>query len=119
MAEPGFVTVRPGSGLIMMPPVSVCHQCRRSDSGRPDVLVIPHPCLGVDRLADAAEQAQRRQVVLGRSSSPHFMHARIAVGAVYIVVTRYFSTSAHQRSLPGVSGVPSYISEVAPLASGP
>ena len=26
VAEPGFVVVKPGSGLIMIPPVSVCHQ---------------------------------------------------------------------------------------------
>jgi hypothetical protein len=26
MAEPGLVAVTPGSGEIMMPPVSVCHQ---------------------------------------------------------------------------------------------
>ena len=30
------------------------------------VLAVPHPRLGVDRLADRAEQAQRRQVVAGR-----------------------------------------------------
>ena len=26
VAEPGLVGVAPGSGVIMMPPVSVCHQ---------------------------------------------------------------------------------------------
>ena len=26
MAAPGLVAVTPGSGVIMMPPVSVCHQ---------------------------------------------------------------------------------------------
>ena len=26
VAEPGFSAVAPGSGVIMMPPVSVCHQ---------------------------------------------------------------------------------------------
>ncbi len=52
-------------------------------------------------------------------SSPHFMKVRIAVGAVYRIETRYFSTSSHQRPLCGVSGVPSYISDVARLASGP
>jgi hypothetical protein len=25
VAEPGFVAIAPGSGAIMMPPVSVCH----------------------------------------------------------------------------------------------
>ena len=31
-----------------------------------DLLVIPHPRFGVDRLADGAQQTQTRQVVLGR-----------------------------------------------------
>ena len=35
------------------------------------------------------------------------------------MVTPYFSTSSQKRSRPGVSGVPSYMTEVAPLASGP
>ena len=35
------------------------------------------------------------------------------------MLTRYFSISSHQRPLCGVSGVPSYMTLVAPLASGP
>ena len=52
-------------------------------------------------------------------SEPHFMKVRIAVGAQYKIVTRYFSMISHQRPLCGVSGVPSYITDVAPFASGP
>ncbi|GAA2932672.1 hypothetical protein GCM10020221_30600 [Streptomyces thioluteus] len=73
----------PGSGLIMMPPVSVCHQV--STTGvrfRADVLAVPDPCLGVDGLADGAEDAQAGEVVPGRDVVAHFMAARIAVGAV-------------------------------------
>ena len=48
-----------------------------------DVFVVPHPRFGVDRLADRSEQAQSCS---GRGcaghSVPHFMNARIAVGAV-------------------------------------
>ena len=50
--------VTPGSGLIMIEPVSVCHQV--STTGRPvaaDVLAVPDPGLGVDRLADATRAA--------------------------------------------------------------
>ena len=43
----------------------------------------------------------------------------MAVGAQYSTVTPYFSIVAHQRSLSGKSGVPSYITQVAPLPSGP
>ena len=58
---------RPASGAIMIMPVSVCHQV--STIGQrfaADDLVIPHPGLGVDRLADRAQQTQARQVVLAR-----------------------------------------------------
>ena len=64
IAEPGFVAVTPGSGEIMMAPVSVCHQVSTigqrlaADDG-----AVPHPRLGVDGLAHRAEQAQARQVV--------------------------------------------------------
>jgi hypothetical protein len=47
-----------------------------------DVLAVPHPRLGVDRLADRAEDPQRGQVELRRDLAPHFMKVRIAVGAV-------------------------------------
>jgi hypothetical protein len=47
-----------------------------------DVAVVPHPRLGVDGLADGAEQAQRRQVVALGLLAPHFMKVRMAVGAV-------------------------------------
>ena len=47
------------------------------------------------------------------------MHARIAVGAVYMIVIPYSSTSRHQRSCLGKSGAPSYMNDVAPFASGP
>ena len=65
MAEPGLPAVTPGSGLIMIAPVSVCHQV--STTGRAvaaDVLAVPDVGLGVDRLADRAEQPQRGQVEL-------------------------------------------------------
>ena len=52
-------------------------------------------------------------------SSPHFANVRIAVGAVYRIVMRYFSTSSQNRPRCGVSGVPSYMTCVAPLDSGP
>ena len=35
------------------------------------------------------------------------------------MLTLYFSTICHQRSRPGVSGVPSYMTDVVALASGP
>ena len=52
-------------------------------------------------------------------SEPHFMKARIAVGAVYITVTPYLATMRQKRSGSGQFGAPSYIRLVAPFASGP
>ncbi len=60
----------------MMAPVSVCHHV--STIGQlpaTDVLPVPDPRLGVDGLADAAEQSQRREVVaLGELRPP--LHER-------------------------------------------
>ena len=107
VAEPGFVGVQPGSGLIIAPPVSVCgrvlwavsvrsaarvqsacvhtstcarararacahlpvsvHDC--SASGADDALK-PLPRFRVQRLARAADDAQRAEVVL--------LHRRVA-----------------------------------------
>jgi hypothetical protein len=53
------------------------------------------------------------------TSSPHFMNVRITVGAVYRIVTPYFWMISHQRPRCGVSGVPSYMTEVARFESGP
>ena len=84
VAEPGLVATMPGSGVIMiiaglgLPPGV-------HDRAAPaaDVLVVPDPRLGVDRLADGAQQAQ---TATGRASrdtaSPQRMNVRIDVGAV-------------------------------------
>ncbi len=56
---------------------------------------------------------------LAGMSAPHFMNVRMAVGAVYSSVTPYFWTISQNRPWCGVSGVPSYMTWVAPLASGP
>ena len=85
--EPGTSGVAPGSGVIMWPPVSVCHQV--STIGQrlaADVLVVPHPGFRIDRLADRAEDAQARQVVALRMhllvGLAALISERIAVGAV-------------------------------------
>src|SRR6201996_5469171 len=51
---------------------------------------------------------------LAGMSSPHFIIVRIRVGAVYRMVTLYLSTISQNRPLCGVSGVPSYMTWVAP-----
>ena len=56
----------------MMAPVSVCHHVSTTGQRPPPMCCgVPDPRLGVDRLADRAEQAQRRQVVrLGELGPP-------------------------------------------------
>ena len=67
---------------------------------------------------EPSRRSEDRSCLAG-SWSPHFMNVRIAVGAVYMIVTPYFSTISQNRSSAGWFGTPSYITCVAPLASGP
>ncbi len=82
-AEPGLASVTPGSGEIIMAPVSVCHQV--STTG---VLSAPM-CLRYQihasgLMGSPTEPRTRREdrSNLAGMSSPHFMNVRIAVGAV-------------------------------------
>ncbi len=82
-AEPGFVSVTPGSGLIMMPPVSVCHQV--STTGvRSAPMCLRYQTHASGLIGSPTEPSTRRldRSNLAGMSSPHFMQARIAVGAV-------------------------------------
>src|SRR4029453_966860 len=65
-----------------------------------------------------SNRSELRSCFFGHSV-PHFMKARIAVGAVYITFTRYFATRRQRRCASGQFGAPSYIKVVAPFASGP
>ena len=83
MAEPGLVVVTPGSGVIMWPPVSVCHQVSTMGQRSPPMLAWYHihasgligsPTVPSTRSDDRSWRAG--------SCSPHFMNVRMAVGAV-------------------------------------
>ena len=82
-AEPGSSVVTPGRGLIMMPPVSVCHQVSTIGARSPPMCLryqsqasglIGSPTLPSSRMLDRSDFAGM--------SSPHFMKVRMAVGAV-------------------------------------
>src|SRR5689334_16110258 len=120
MAEPGLVAVTPGSGLIMMPPVSVCHQVSTTGvSPRPMVCRYQIHASGlIGSPTDPSRRSEDRSCWAG-NSSPHFIMVRISVGAVYRMVTLYFSTISQNRPRFGVSGVPSYMTWVAALDMGP
>src|SRR5688500_16425412 len=117
IAEPGLVLVTPGSGLIIMAPVSVCHQVSTIGQRSPPITRRYHIHASglMGSPTEPSRRSELRSLPPGRSS-PHFMKVRIAVGAVYRIVTPYSSTIDHQRSRPPASGVPSYITCVAPLA---
>ncbi len=120
VAEPGFVVVTPGSGVIMMPPVSVCHQVSTMGQ-RPPPMWVWYQIHASGLIGSPTLPSRRRldRSCLAGCAVPHFMKARMAVGAVYRMVTPYVSISDQNRSRSGQSGAPSYIRTVAPLASGP
>src|SRR3954468_14915754 len=120
VAEPGLVVVTPGSGEIMMAPVSVCHQV--STTGQfPPPMCCQYQTHASGLIGSPTEPRIRSDDRSWASGNwvPHFMNVRMAVGAQYRIVTPYFSMIDHHRSLSGKSGVPSYITPVAPLQSGP
>src|SRR5258706_6391911 len=120
VAEPGLVGVAPGKGVMRMPPVSVCHQV--STMGQRLAPITSLYQIQASGLIGSPTVPSRRNEVRScffGHSTPHFMKARIAVGAVYRTVTPYFATIRQHRSGSGQFGAPSYIRLVAPLASGP
>src|SRR5688572_6770302 len=83
VALPGFVATIPGSGVIMMPPVSVCHHVSTIGQLLPPMCswyhihasgLIGSPTLPSNRSDDKFD--------LAGHSVPQRMNARIAVGAV-------------------------------------
>ena len=83
VAEPGTVATSPGSGVIMIPPVSVCHHVSTIGQRLPPITLwyqihasglIGSPTLPSSRRLE-------RSCAFG-CSSPRRMKLRIAVGAV-------------------------------------
>ena len=83
VAEPGLRIVAPGSGLIMMAPVSVCHHVSTIGHRPPPMCWWYHihasglmgsPTLPSSRSFDRS--------CFSGSWAPHFMNVRMAVGAV-------------------------------------
>ena len=83
VAEPGFVSVRPGSGAIMMPPVSVCHQVSTIGQFSPPMCswYQSHARGLIGSPTEPSRRSDERSCFSG-CSVPHFMQARMAVGAV-------------------------------------
>src|SRR4029077_11212453 len=87
---PGLVVVTPGSGLIMIAPVSVCHQVSTIGQRSPPMAWRYH--IHASGLIGSPTEPSRRRELRSNFAgtwSPHFMNVRIAVGAVYRIVTPY------------------------------
>ncbi|CAB4594328.1 unannotated protein [freshwater metagenome] len=110
IADPGLQAVIPGKGEIMIAPVSVCHHVSTIGQRSPPITVWyqTHASGLIGSPTEPSNRSEERLCACG-NSSPHFIHVRISVGAVYKIVTPYFSTISNIRPLCGVSGVPSYI----------
>ena len=82
-ADPGLVAVTPGSGLIMMAPVSVCHQVSTIGAWSPPMTRRYHIHASglIGSPTEPSTRSEDRSYFAGMSS-PHFMKVRMAVGAV-------------------------------------
>jgi hypothetical protein len=83
VAEPGLSVVIPGSGVMRMWPVSVCHQVSTTGQ-RPPPITFQYQTQASGLMGSPTEPSKRR---LERSqrlgySSPQRMNVRMAVGAV-------------------------------------
>ena len=83
IAEPGLVAVTPGSGAIMIAPVSVCHQV--STIGQRSWPMFSRYHIQASGLIGSptlpSTRSEERSYFSG-ISSPHFMNVRMSVGAV-------------------------------------
>src|SRR5882724_9353040 len=83
VAEPGLVGVAPGKGVINIPPVSVCHQV--SIIGQRFLPIVSLYQIQASGLMGSptvpSKRSELRSCLLGHST-PHFINALIAVGAV-------------------------------------
>src|ERR1700722_1876145 len=87
VALPGIVVVTPGSGVIMMLPVSVCHHVSTTGQRPPPMLSRYHiQASGLIGSPTLPSKRRDERSCLPVYSVPHFMNVRIAVGAVYRIV---------------------------------
>src|SRR3954451_4269926 len=104
VADPGFSVVTPGSGEIMMAPVSVCHHVSTTGQ-RPPPMCCQYQTQASGLIGSPNDPSTRSEDMSCASGYcvPHFMKVRMAVGAQYRIVTPYFSMMDHHRSLSGKS----------------
>src|SRR5688572_32195116 len=83
VAEPGFVGVAPGSGVIMWPPVSVCHHVSTMGQRPPPTVSWYHiHASGLIGSPTVPRMRRLERSYFFGASPPALMSERIAVGAV-------------------------------------
>jgi len=83
VADPGFIGVQPGRLVIMWPPVSVCHHVSTIGiSERPMFFQYHSHASGLIGSPTVPRTRRLERSYFAGQSSPDFMSARIAVGAV-------------------------------------
>src|SRR6185312_15721702 len=102
VAEPGLVVVMPGSGVIIIMPVSVCHHVSTIGQRSWPIfwLYQIHASGLIGSPTVPSTRSEERSCALGYWS-PQRMNVRMEVGAVYRIETPYFSIRAQKRSLSG------------------
>src|SRR5262244_2852648 len=102
VAEPGLRPMAPGSGVIRMPPVSVCHHVSTIGQ-RPSPTTRWYHSQASGLIGSPTEPSRRSDLrdVFFTDSSPACISARIAVGAVYIVLTLCLSQTSQKRDVVG------------------
>ncbi len=83
VADPGFRRVMPGSGVIRMDPLSVCHHVSTTGQRSPPMNSKYH-IQASGLIGSPTEPSRRSDDRSWRAgySCPHFMKVRMAVGAV-------------------------------------
>src|SRR3954447_18334835 len=107
VAEPGLAAVRPGSGVIMMWPVSVCHHVSTTGQ-RPPPITCRYQAHAFGLIGSPTEPSRRivERLCFFCCSAPHFMAAAMAVGGVEKTVAAEPPENPPQVSLPGLAGAP-------------
>src|SRR5436309_5322353 len=97
VAEPGFRRVTPGSGVMRIAPVSVCHHVSTIGQRPPPMFSLYqiHASGLIGSPTVPSSRSDDRSCLRG-NSSPQRIIERIAVGAVYRIETWYFSTIAQR-----------------------
>src|SRR5438477_1780271 len=93
VADPGLRTVRAGSGVMRMWPVSVCHHVSTTGQ-RPPPMTFQYQTHASGLIGSPTEPSNRKLERSHRfgNSSRHFRYVRIAGGALELIVTPYFAT---------------------------